>query len=65
MKRLLRNAHIGMAVGLALLVVGFWPAHTSESAVGVLGVAAFFTAIGVYLGLNIRDERVRGRRPPS
>jgi len=59
MKRLVRNANIGIAVGIAMLVVGFWPLHDSEDAIGALSLAAFFTGLGVCLGLNIRDERAR------
>jgi hypothetical protein len=62
MKRLIRNAHIGIAVGIAFLVIGFWPAHNSEGAVGALGITAFFMGLGVYLALNIRDERERKKR---
>jgi len=42
-----------------MLIVGFWPVHESEDATGVLGITAFFTALGVYLALNVRDERMR------
>ena len=61
MKRLIRNAHVGILVGMILLIVGFWPVRESEDAIGALGIAAFFTALGVYLALNIRDERTRKR----
>jgi hypothetical protein len=57
MKRLIRNVHVGIAVGFTLLAVGFWPVHESEDATGALGIVAFFVALGVYLALNIRDER--------
>ncbi len=64
MKRLVRNAHIGIAVGVAVLVVGFWPAHNSEDAVAALGMVGFFTALGVCFGLSYRDERARHKGAP-
>jgi hypothetical protein len=59
-----RNAHIGIAVGAIILIVGFWPAHKSEDAVAALGMAAFFTALGVCFGLIYRDERNRDKDAP-
>jgi hypothetical protein len=64
MKRLVRNAHVGIATGFALLVVGFWPVHSSEAATGALGITAFFVGIGVFVGLSMRDERAARKRPP-
>jgi len=61
MKRLFRNAHIGIAVSAIILVVGFWPAHKSEDAVAALGMVAFFTGLEVCFGLIIRDERTRNK----
>lgn len=62
LSRLFRNANIGLAVGLTVLVVGFFPARHSEVATTVLGLAMFAISMGVYLGLSIRDERARRRR---
>jgi hypothetical protein len=62
MKKLIRNAHIGIAVAIAILVVGFWPTHTSEDAVAALGMVAFFTGLGVCFGISYREERAREKR---
>jgi len=62
MKKLIRNAHIGIAVSIAILVIGFWPAHNSEDAVVALEMIAFFTGLGVCLGLSFRDDRAREKR---
>jgi len=62
MKKLIRNAHIGMAVSFAILVVGFWPVHNNEDAAAALGMIAFFTGLGVCLGLSYREERAREER---
>lgn len=59
-----RNAHIGIAVSAIILIVGFWPAHSSEDAVAVLGMVAFFTGLGVCFALIYRDERARDKDAP-
>jgi len=59
MKRLIRNAHIGIAVAIAILAIGFWPTHNNEDAAAALGMGAFFTGLGVCFGLSYRDERAR------
>lgn len=62
MKRLIRNAHIGFAVAIAILAIGFWPTYESEEAFAALGTAAFFTGLAVCIGLSYRDERIREKR---
>jgi hypothetical protein len=64
MKRLFRNANVGIAVAVALLIVGFWPVHRSEDASTVLGLTAFAVGMGVSIALNFRDDRVRDRKGP-
>jgi hypothetical protein len=64
MKRLFRNANVGIAVAVVLLIVGFWPVHRSEDASTALGLAAFAVGIGVSIALNIRDDRARARKGP-
>ena len=58
MRRLFRNANVGLAVSAAVLIVGFWPVHESETATGVLGLVSFVTGMAVLIGLNLRDERM-------
>jgi hypothetical protein len=68
MKRLIRNANIGLAVSVALLVVGFWPVHRSDTATTILGLVAFAVGMGLLIALNLRDERDPPRdqrRPPG
>jgi hypothetical protein len=64
MKMLVRNAHIGVAVAVVILVIGFWPARHSEDAVAALGMIAFFAGLGVCFGLSYRDERARDKDAP-
>lgn len=64
LSRLFRNANVGLAVGLTVLVLGFFPARHSEVATTALGLAMFTISMGIYLGLSIRDERARKRRTP-
>ncbi len=64
MKRLFRNANIGIAVSMLILVVGFVFLYDDEAALKALGAVAFFTGLAVLLGLNIRDERARRKEPP-
>jgi len=55
----LRFAHIGIAVSVSILVLGFWPVRHSEDAVAVLGTVAFFAGLAVCLVLGLRYERNR------
>jgi hypothetical protein len=64
MKRLFRNANIGIAVVMVVAVVGFAFLHNDEAALNALGVVAFAMGMGVYLGLNIRDDRARRKGAP-
>lgn len=57
--RLFRNANVGLAVGITVLVVGFYPARHSEVAITALGLAMFVISMGVFFALSIRDERAR------
>lgn len=46
---------------MVVAVVGFAFLHGNESALNALSVAVLVTAMGIYLALNIRDERARGK----
>jgi hypothetical protein len=59
MSRLFRNANIGIAVGVVVLVVGFFPTLHSEVAHTALGLAMFAISMGVFFVLSVRDERAR------
>jgi uncharacterized membrane protein len=62
MKKMFRNAHIGIAVSIAIVVLGFWPIRHSEGAIDALEIAAFFIGLGVCFGLCYRDERAREKQ---
>ena len=64
MKRLFRNANIGIAVSVTMLVIGSVVLYDNEAALKGLSAVAFFTGLAVLLGLNIRDDRARRKRPP-
>jgi hypothetical protein len=57
--RLFRNANIGVAVGITVLVVGFYPARHSEVAITALGLAMFAISMGVFFVLSVRDGLAR------
>jgi hypothetical protein len=59
LSRLFRNANIGIAVGIGLLIVGFFPTLHSDVASTALGLAAFAISMGVFFVLSVRDERAR------
>jgi hypothetical protein len=64
MKRLFRNAHVGLAVGMFVAIVGVAFLHGNESALNALSVAVIVTTMGVFVALSIRDERARGKDGP-
>jgi len=57
MKRLFRNANIGVAVGAVLLIGGAILFNGNDEAYGAMTVASFVVGMAVYLGLSIRDDR--------
>jgi len=63
MKRLFRNANIGVAVGGILLIGGAILFHGNDEAYGATTVASFVIGMAVYIGLSVRDERA-GRMGP-
>lgn len=63
MKRLFRNANIGVAVGAILMIGGVILFHGNDEAYSAMTVAAFVIGMAVYLGLSVRDERA-GRMGP-
>jgi hypothetical protein len=64
MKRLFRNANIGLAISTAVAIVGFALFYDNESALNALSVAVLLVAMGVFLTLSIRDDRARRKGPP-
>ena len=64
MKRLFRNANIGIAVSVTILVTGFVFLYDNEAALTGLSAVAFFAGLAVLLILNIRDYRADRKRPP-
>jgi len=64
MKRLFRNANIGIAVSMAITVVGVAFLYDDEAALEVLGLTAFLSGLAVLLILNIRDHRAHRKGPP-
>jgi uncharacterized membrane protein len=57
MKRLFRNANIGIAVGAVLLIGGAILFHGNDEAYSATTVVSFVVGMAVYLGLSIRDDR--------
>ncbi len=65
MKRLFRNANIGIAVTVAITLAGLVFLYDDEAALEVLGLMAFLSGLAVLLVLNIRDYRADRKGPPS
>jgi 4-hydroxybenzoate polyprenyltransferase len=57
MKRLFRNANIGLAVGAVVLIGGAILFHENDDAYSATTVAAFVIGIAVCFGLDIRGDR--------
>jgi hypothetical protein len=57
----MRNANIGLAVGLTVLFVGAFLCRHSEGALQVVLLAAFVAAFGTHHFLDEREKR-RSRR---
>ncbi|MGE5281220.1 MAG: hypothetical protein ACM3N0_02665 [Chloroflexota bacterium] len=57
----LRYANIGLAVSMVVLVGGVVILRNSD-ALGLVSLATFFTAFGVYHFLDERDKRRKGER---
>lgn len=57
--RLFRNANIGLAIGITVLIVGFYPARHSEVAITALGLTMFAISMGVFFVLSVRDGLAR------
>jgi len=64
MKRLFRNANIGLAVGAVVLIGGAILFHENDDAYSATTVAAFVIGMAVCFGLDIRAERKDSRRSP-
>lgn len=56
MKRSIHNANIGLAVSMIVLIGGVVILRNSD-ALGLVALATFFTAFGVYHFLDERDKR--------
>jgi len=65
MKRLFRNANIGIAVTVTITLVGVAFFYDDEAALEVLGLMAFLSGLAVHLALNIRDYRAEHKDPPK
>ena len=60
----LRNQHIGLAIAVAIAVVGGFATswEPSDGEVQAMTIAMFLSAVGLSIFLDERDAR-RGRRP--
>jgi hypothetical protein len=65
MKRLFRNANIGIAVTVAITLVGVVFLYDDEAALEVLGLMAVLSGLAVLLILNLRDYKADHKDPPS
>jgi hypothetical protein len=67
MKRLFRNANIGLVVGAIVLIGGAVLFHGNDDAYSATTVASFIIATAVCFGLSIRDDRTarKDSRPSS
>jgi predicted MFS family arabinose efflux permease len=64
MKQSIHYANIGIAVGAAVTVAGVFVLRgLGEGALQFVGLAALFSALAVYLALQERARRGRGKRP--
>lgn len=63
MKRLFRNANIGVAIGAIPMFGGVILFHGNDEAYSATTVASFAIGMAVYIGLSLRDERA-GRMGP-
>lgn len=61
MKRLIRNGHIGVAVGGSLAVLAAIIFHGDEGLLELSALVALAATMGVFLALNARDDRTRSR----
>ena len=64
MKRLFRNANIGVAVGAILMGAGIFVFHGNEDLQSAATVVSFVVAMAVYFVLSERDERAGRMGPP-
>jgi hypothetical protein len=64
MKRLFRNANIGIAVTVTITLVGVAFLYDNEAALEILGLMAVLSGLAVLLVLNIRDYRADHKDPP-
>jgi hypothetical protein len=65
-RHLLRYAHIGVAVGFVVMLVGGFLFKNSEGAMHAVGIVGFLTACAVYRLLDERNqarERREGKDP--
>ena len=54
---MMKNANIGLAVGLAILFIGGFPLRHSEVALQLIMLITLIAAFGTCLLLDERDER--------
>lgn len=56
-----RNAHISLAIGMAILLPGAYFFHDSEGPLLIIVLVAFFAMFWTLASLNDREERRRER----
>lgn len=57
-----RNAHIGIGIGIVVLLVGcYLLKNAGEDALGLLGLAVLVVSVGTFVLLEDREERRQKR----
>jgi hypothetical protein len=66
LRRSIHYANIGLAVSMVVLIGGTVVfRNAGDGALGAVGLATFFTALGVYYYLDERDRRRKRHRTPQ
>ena len=60
----IRNANVGIASVVALLILGLIFLPDSETAAGAFGIGAFIAGFAIYFLLDWRDGRARDETTP-
>jgi len=64
-KRQLRNMHIGLAVCVAIYAIGFVLFYDDGTAIQVVTGVGFVACLGVFFGLDARDQARHDRTTRS